>query len=113
MRIQFEITYAQEVRTHSSSYNLSPQWFTGKLICGKLDGGSLSIVAFLLCSVLSSVTEQQPSYCIPFIEQLTAKNVHNNWGVSCTKVVKSKNLKIDSDAIFKNRWSFSVQDKSL
>lgn len=70
MEIQYEIMYSHKVKTHAYSSNLSHQWFTRKVVCGRLDAVTLSILALLISSLLSAVTEQQPSYCMPVIEQL-------------------------------------------
>jgi len=65
MEIQYEIMYSHDLTTHAYSSNLSHKCFTGKVICGRLDAITLSIVALLISSLLSAVTAQHPSYCMP------------------------------------------------
>jgi hypothetical protein len=63
--VQYEIMYSHEITTYAYFSNLPHKCVTGKVICGRLDAITLSIVALLISSLLSDVTEQQPSYCMP------------------------------------------------
>ena len=56
------------------SSNLSHKCFTGKVIYGRLDAITLGIVALLISSLLSAVTEQKPSYCMPQAAVITNSN---------------------------------------
>lgn len=63
MEIQYDIMHSHKVKTHAYSSNLTHQWFIGKVICGRLDAITLSILALLISNSSHCYNRQQRS-CI-------------------------------------------------